>query len=57
MIERVIEGSVRNRFVVLLGAAAGSRWLGKLRSNTIRLIFVVVLLWVAVQMLREGLRG
>ena len=42
---------------VLLGAGIGSRWLGRLHSNTIRLIFVVVLLWVAAQMLLRGIRG
>jgi len=42
---------------VLLGAGIGSRWLGRLNSNTIRVIFVLVLLWVAAQMLLRGVRG
>ena len=42
---------------VLLGAGIGSRWLGRLHSNTIRVIFVLVLLWVAAQMLLRGIRG
>lgn len=40
---------------VLIGATLGSRLLGKLKSSTIRVIFVVVLLWVSVQMLLKGL--
>ncbi|HEY3013427.1 MAG TPA: sulfite exporter TauE/SafE family protein [Gemmatimonadales bacterium] len=42
---------------VLLGAAVGSRWLGRLQSSTVRVIFVVVLLWVAGQMLLRGFGG
>jgi uncharacterized membrane protein YfcA len=42
---------------VLLGAVAGSYLLPKLRSSTIRLVFVVVLLWISGQMLWEGVRG
>jgi uncharacterized membrane protein YfcA len=42
---------------VLLGAAVGSRWLGRLRGSTVRAVFVVVLLWVAGQMLLRGIRG
>jgi uncharacterized protein len=42
---------------VLLGAATGSRWLGRLRSNTLRVVFVVVLLWVAGEMLLRGIHG
>ncbi len=42
---------------VLLGAAAGSRWLGRLKSSTIRFIFVLVLLWMSGQMLLQGWRG
>jgi len=42
---------------VLLGAAIGSRWLGRLRGSTVRVVFVVVLLWVAGQMLLRGIRG
>jgi uncharacterized membrane protein YfcA len=42
---------------VLLGAAIGSRWLSRLRGSTVRGIFVVVLLWVAAQMLLRGILG
>jgi uncharacterized membrane protein YfcA len=41
---------------VLLGATAGSHLLGKLQSRWIRTVFVVVLLWVSVQMLLKGLQ-
>jgi uncharacterized protein len=41
---------------VLLGATVGSRLLGKLASRTIRIVFVVVLLWVSFQMLLRGVR-
>lgn len=40
---------------VLLGATIGSRLLGKLKSSTIRTVFVIVLLWVSIQMLLKGL--
>lgn len=39
---------------VLIGATVGSRLLGRLQSSTIRIIFIVVLLWVAVQMFIKG---
>jgi uncharacterized membrane protein YfcA len=42
---------------VLVGATAGARLLGRLHSSTIRVIFVVVLLWISVQMLLKGVRG
>ncbi|HEY7220114.1 MAG TPA: sulfite exporter TauE/SafE family protein [Candidatus Binatia bacterium] len=42
---------------VLIGALLGSRLLGRLQSSTIRIVFVVVLLWVSGQMLLKGLRG
>jgi uncharacterized protein len=42
---------------VLIGAVIGSRWLGRLQSSTVRLVFVTVLVWVSVQMLLKGLRG
>ncbi|MEO8295728.1 MAG: sulfite exporter TauE/SafE family protein [Gemmatimonadota bacterium] len=42
---------------VLLGAVLGSRWLGRLPGTAIRALFVVVLLWVAGQMLLKGIRG
>jgi uncharacterized membrane protein YfcA len=41
---------------VLLGAAIGSQLLGKLESRRIRTAFVIVLLWVSVQMLWKGVR-
>jgi uncharacterized membrane protein YfcA len=42
---------------VLIGALIGSRLLPKLQSSTIRLIFVVVLLWISAEMLFKGVRG
>lgn len=39
---------------VTLGAMGGTRLLGRLESRTVRALFVVVLAWVAVQMLRKG---
>jgi uncharacterized membrane protein YfcA len=42
---------------VLLGATLGSRFLGRLQSSTIRVIFVAVLLWVSIQMLVKGMGG
>jgi uncharacterized membrane protein YfcA len=42
---------------VLVGATLGSRLLGRLHSATIRLAFVVVLLWISVQMLLKGISG
>ncbi len=42
---------------VLVGAVLGSRLLGRLQSMTVRLVFVVVLLWVSGQMLLKGLQG
>src|SRR5205085_3811546 len=41
---------------VLSGAFVGSRLLGRFRTRTIRLVFVVVLVVVSIQMLMEGLR-
>jgi len=41
---------------VLGGAVAGSRLLPRVQSRTVRIIFTVVLLWVAAQMLVRGLR-
>lgn len=40
---------------VLLGATVGSRLLGHVRSSSIRAIFLVVLVWVSIDMIREGL--
>src|SRR4051794_24249275 len=42
---------------VLLGATAGSRLLGKLQSQKIRILFVLVLLWVSLQMLWKGVHA
>ncbi|HEX5745969.1 MAG TPA: sulfite exporter TauE/SafE family protein [Archangium sp.] len=39
---------------VMLGAFAGSRLLSKVKSTWLRGLFVLVLLWVAIQMLRKG---
>ena len=41
---------------VLHGAPAGSRLLGRLRNNVIRIVFVLVLLWVSTEMLLKGIR-
>jgi uncharacterized membrane protein YfcA len=42
---------------VLLGAAMGSRSLSRLKGSTIRRLFVVLLIWLSVQMLLRGWRG
>jgi len=42
---------------VLIGATLGTRLLGRLKSSTIRYAFVIVLLWVSIQMLLKGIRG
>lgn len=42
---------------VLLGSAAGTRLLHRIRSSTLRGIFVLLLLAVAVQMVARGVRG
>ena len=42
---------------VLIGAVLGSRLLGRVQSATIRVVFVIVLLWVSGQMLLKGIRG
>jgi uncharacterized membrane protein YfcA len=42
---------------VLVGAMLGATLLPKLQSSTIRLVFVVVILWVSAQMLYRGVRG
>lgn len=41
---------------VLLGAVGGSRLLGKLQARWIRLVFVIVLLWVSLEMLWKGVK-
>jgi uncharacterized membrane protein YfcA len=42
---------------VLIGAMGGSHLLSRLQSSTIRLVFVVVLLWVSAEMLLKGVRA
>jgi uncharacterized membrane protein YfcA len=42
---------------VLLGAMIGAELLPKLQSSTIRLVFVLVILWLSAQMLYRGIRG
>ncbi|RKG90642.1 sulfite exporter TauE/SafE family protein [Corallococcus terminator] len=42
---------------VTVGAFAGSRYLRKLKSGSLRGLFVVVLLWVSYEMLAKGIRG
>ena len=42
---------------VLLGAMVGATLLPKLQSTTIRLVFVIVILWISAQMLFKGIRG
>ena len=41
---------------VLVGATAGSKILGKITSRSVRLVFVVVLLWVSTEMFLKGIR-
>jgi uncharacterized protein len=41
---------------VLLGATVGAWLLGKLRGRVIRVVFVIVLLWVSLEMLWKGIR-
>ena len=40
---------------ILVGATLGSRLLPHLKSSTIRLIFLVALIWVSYRMIRQGL--
>ncbi len=42
---------------VLLGARIGVRLLGRLESATIRVAFILILLWVSVEMLLKGVRS
>ncbi|RKG66570.1 sulfite exporter TauE/SafE family protein [Corallococcus sp. CA054B] len=42
---------------VTLGAFAGSRYLTKLKSASLRRLFVAVLLWVSYEMLSKGIQG
>jgi hypothetical protein len=39
---------------VLVGAVGGSHLLGKLKSDRIRAVFVIVLVWISVEMLWKG---
>lgn len=41
---------------VLGGATFGSRLLGRMHSSSVRIVFVVVLLWVSAEMLMKGVR-
>jgi len=42
---------------VLVGAAIGPRIMGRIENATLRLLFVVTLLFISVQMLLKGVRG
>jgi uncharacterized membrane protein YfcA len=42
---------------VLIGATGGSRLLPRLKNRSIRIAFVVVLLWISGEMLYRGVRG
>ncbi|NOJ95907.1 sulfite exporter TauE/SafE family protein [Corallococcus sp. CA049B] len=42
---------------VTLGAFMGSRYLTKLKSGSLRMLFVAVLLWVSYEMLSKGIHG
>jgi hypothetical protein len=42
---------------VLLGATLGSRLLGRLQSGRLRALFVLVLLWISLQMMWKGARS
>jgi uncharacterized protein len=41
---------------VLVGATAGARLLGRIQSKNIRLTFVIILIWISLQMLLKGVR-
>jgi len=41
---------------VLFGAVMGSRLLGRLHGKWIRIVFVIVLMWISLQMLLKGVR-
>jgi len=41
---------------VLFGAVFGSRLLGKLHGKWIRIVFVIVLMWISLEMLLKGVR-
>ena len=42
---------------VLVGATTGARVLGRIQNSTLRLLFVIVLLWVSVQMVLRAVQG
>ncbi len=42
---------------VLLGSMFGARYLGRATNRTVRLLFVIVLIAVAAEMLQRGLAG
>lgn len=42
---------------VALGAFGGTKLLKKTKNRTLRIAFIVVLLWVSIQMLRRGIAG
>jgi len=42
---------------VLIGATVGSTMLSRLQNNFIRTLFVIVLIWISVEMLLKGIRG
>ncbi|HMB96542.1 MAG TPA: sulfite exporter TauE/SafE family protein, partial [Tepidisphaeraceae bacterium] len=42
---------------VLIGAVGGSHLLGRLKSRWIRMTFVVVIIWISIQMFVKGIRG
>ena len=42
---------------VLLGAILGAALLPKLQNSTVRIVFVLVILWISAQMLYKGVRG
>ena len=41
---------------VLAGSSIGSALLGRIKTRVLRLVFVAVLCWIGVEMLRKGLR-
>ena len=41
---------------VLLGAAVGTKLMQRLKSTTLRLVFIPVLLYVSIEMIMKGIR-
>ncbi|MBV8780295.1 MAG: sulfite exporter TauE/SafE family protein, partial [Phycisphaerae bacterium] len=39
---------------VLIGATGGSRLLGRVKNNVVRITFVIVLCWISLEMLWKG---